>query len=268
MKLYMNKWFKVLTLVLMVFVFITLIGYISPNNLLFISSIFNLTDGQLNNFLVAIDIALSFGIAIYTIIEQKRVKKRCQYDFLIEKDNLKFDSYNRYPTDIEDAYRYDFCRKNGDGIKEPFYLVDIHLQKEEIASVGIPLNMQVNTGISGNIIEFRKLNISAYENEKEIKYKNSDKFLEIIAPVRDEKRFLIRLKLLCDYNLQEILQDSCIYISFLITLKDDRRRKYKNYIFLVIQNVRGEAKILESNSSHSWLLYIRELFKIRCLKNN
>lgn len=262
----MNKWFKVLTFVLMVFVAITLIAYVSPNNLLFLSSVFNLTDDQLSNILAAIDIALSFGIAIYTIIEQKRVEKRCQYDFLIEKDNLSFDSYNRYSTDIENAYRYDYCRKNEDGIKEPFYLVDIHLQKEEIASVGIPLNMQVITGLAGNIIEFRKLNISASKNGKGIgiNYKNSDKFLEIVAPVRDEKRFLIRLKLLCDYKLQKTLQDSCIYISFLITLKDDRRRKYKKYIFLVIQNVRGETKILESDSSHSWLLYIRKLFKIKC----
>lgn len=261
----MNKIFKILTLILMVFVTVTLIVYISPDILIALSSILNLTDDQLSNLLAVIDTALSFSIAIYTIIDQKRVEKRCQYDFLIEKDSLSFHLYNRYPTEITNAYRYEYCRKKEDDVEEPFYLVDIYLQKEAVASVGIPLTMQVITGLLGNCIEFRNLNIYACKNGKSIgaKYKKTDKFLRIVDSVRDEKKFLVRLKLLCDYELQKVLQESCIYISFMITLKDDRGRKYKKYIFLMLQNVRGETRILESDSSHSWLLYIRKLVEIK-----
>lgn len=253
--------FNLLTLILLILVTFTFIVYISPDALSFLSGKLNMSDDQLSNFLAAMDVALSSCIAVYTIMDQKRVEKRCQYDFTIETDSLSFNHYKRYPTEIKNAYRYEYCRKKEDGIEEPFYLADIPLQEEAVASIDIPFTIQVLTGLFGNSIEFSRLNIYACKNGRSIgvNYKKTYKFLRIVEPIRDGKKFLVRLKLLCDYELQQALQDSRIYVNFKTTLQDDRGRKYKKYTFIMLQRINGETRILEVDSSHSWILHIRKL---------
>lgn len=259
----MNKWFKILTFILFIFA-ITTVSYITPGVLLSLSSVVNLTDNQLSNLLSLIDMTFSFIIAVYSLINQKRTEKRCQYEFLIEKNNLSLEAYVRFPTKIDNAFIYEYSRENED-IEKPFYGVEIPLQEEKIASVGIPISMQVITSISGNVLEFKQLSICAYKNGKNIvtKYRKKDKFLEINKTINNQKKFLIRIKLLCDNQLEKKLLDSCFYINFSIVFIDDKGRKYKRYIFITVQNVMGQSKILNSCSINSWLTYMRKLIEVK-----
>jgi len=62
--------------------------------------------------------------------------------------------------------------------------------------------------------------------------------------------------------MQNILSESRIYLSFKLTLTDDREKKYNKYIFLTVQNnAMGESNILSISSKNSWISYIGKMIK-------
>lgn len=62
--------------------------------------------------------------------------------------------------------------------------------------------------------------------------------------------------------MQNILLESRIYLSFKLTLTDDREKKYNKYIFLTVQNnAMGESNILSISSKNSWISYIGKMIK-------
>lgn len=257
----MHKGIKILRNILFVFVIITLVVHFYPSTLGFISNIAKLTDDQMSNILTTLDISISFIIALYSLVEQKVTERKCLYEFEIEKDNLSFEEYRRFPTELNHAYSY-YYRRNNEDIEKPYYGIEVELQEKSLCGVGIPLRMEVSTGLFGESIEISNLRITAKKNGKiEAKKSKLSQNLIIDMPIKDEKKFLIRIQLLCNHQLEKILLDSCIYLNFALTFKDDRGRKYRKYIFLKIQNTMGESKILSISSKHSWFLYIGKLIK-------
>jgi len=257
----MNKGIKILRNILFVFVTITLVTQLYPNALIFITNIAKLTDDQMSNILATLDISISFAIALYSLVEQKVTERKCLYEFEIERDNLSFEEYRRFPTELKNAYSYYYRRSNED-IEKPYYGIEVELQEKALCSVGIPLRMEVSTGLFGESIGISNLRIIVKKNGKiEAKKSKLSQNLIIDMPIKDEKKFLIRIQLLCNHQLEKILLDSCIYLNFELTFKDDRGRKYRKYIFLKIQNAMGESKILSISSKNNWFSYIGKLIK-------
>lgn len=256
----MHKGIKILRNILFLFIIITIAIHISPTILAFISNMVMLTDDQLSNALTALDIIFSSVIAIYSLVEQKIGEKRCLYEFAIEKDNLSLEAYRRFSTELNNAYSYDYRRKSED-IEKPFYGVEVELQDKAFCSVGIPLRMEVSTGLYGNSIVFSNLRVFAKKNGTVIAKKQMlSKFLIIDMPIKDEKKFLVRIQLLCNQQLEKALWDSRIYLSFALTFIDDRGRKYNKYLFLTVQNtIMGESSILSVSSRNNWFMYIVKL---------
>lgn len=88
------------------------------------------------------------------------------------------------------------------------------------------------------------------------------KGIKIEKPIEDGKEFLIRILLECNNQMQNILSESRIYLSFKLTLTDDREKKYNKYIFLTVQNnAMGESNILSISSKNSWISYIGKMIK-------
>ena len=220
-----------------------------------------MNDDQISNILTMLDIFISLGIALYSLVEQKLNEQKCLYEFTIEKDNLSLEGYRRFPTEVKDAYIYECCLENND-IEKPYYGIEVELQKLALCSVGIPLGMEISTELFGESIEFSNLRIVAKKNGKtKAKIKKSSRILVIDMPVKDQKKFLIRIQLLCNKRLEKDLLDSCIYLNFKAVLKDDRGRKYAKYIFVKIQNVQGESRILSVTSTNNWFSYMGKLAK-------
>lgn len=257
----MHKGIKVLRNILFLFIIITLVIRFYPSILTFISNIIKLTDDQMSNMLTTLDISISFIIALYSLVEQKFTERKCLYEFEIEKDNLSFEKYRRFPTEINHAYSYDYHRK-GEDIEKPYYGIEVELQEKALCSVGIPLRMEVSTGLFGESIGISNLIVIAKKNGKiEVKKIKLSKNLIIDMPIKDEKKFLIRIQLLCNHQLEKILLESCIYLNFTLTFKDERGRKYNKYVFLKIQNTMGESEILSISSRNNWFSYIVKLIK-------
>lgn len=258
----MHKWIKFLRGILFVFIVITLVIQFSPDILAFISNIAQLTEDQVSNILTAVDIFISLVIALESIIEQKIAERRCLYEFEIEKDYFSFEKYRRFPTELDNAYSYDYYRRNED-IEKPYYGIEIELEEKALCSVSVPLRIKVSTGLFGESLTFSNLNFVAKRNGK-IQAKKSKQFSNLIIkmPIKDEKEFLVRVQFLCNYQLEKELIDSCIYLNFKLTFNDDRGRRYKKYISLRIQNVMGESSILSISSKDNWFIYVGGLIKL------
>lgn len=240
----MHKSINTIHKIFLVLVIIMLIIRIYPNAVILVGGISKLSDGQINNIITALDVIMFFVVSIYSYMEQKKTEERCVYEFQIEKDNLNFEKYRRYDTDSQYAYMYT-CHRDNNDIQEPYYGVDVKLERNAICSVGIPLRMSVLTNLDGNSIEISKLNVVAKRNGKVVAEKKlSNQILKIDMPIRESKIFLIRVKLLCNQKLEKILLDSRICLKFTILIKGERGRKNKKSISLNIQNIMGQSKIL------------------------
>lgn len=257
----MFKWNKILRNILFSLIIVTLIVHLFPNISVVISKTVKLTDEQLSNFLTLMDILLSTVIALYSLMDQKLMEKSCIYDFSIENDNLSLEAYRRFPSEIENSYSYVYRRENDD-IDSPYYGMEVRLERNALRSVGIPLCMKVSTGLNGESIEFSNLRVYIRKRKKVIKSKKLSQGIRIEKPIQNGKKFLIRIQLLCNQQLEKKILDSRIYLSFVLILHDDRGRTYKKYIFLVVQNIMGETKLLSITSRNNWISYIVKLLKL------
>lgn len=260
----MHKWVKILRDILILYIVFRIIFSFSPNTSITISKISNLSNEQISNVLTIFDIGISLIIALYSLVEQKLAERRCLYEFAIEKDNLSFNTYRRFSSELSTAFSYDYSRQSED-IQKPYYGIEIELENQAIKNVGIPLRMEVSTNLFGKSIVLSNLRIVAAKNGKLIVKKNSFfKNLEINMPIKDKKKFLVRLLLSCNADLEKELLDSRIYLNFTLTFYDDRGRSYKKYFLLTIQNSFGEPRILSVTSTHNWISYIGYLIKYNC----
>lgn len=257
----MPKWIRILRNILFLFIAFTLLSRLFPTMLDMVSNKIMLTDEQLSNLLMTVDIVLATAFAVYSLIEQKEAEKRCIYDFSIEKDNLSLEHYRRYPAGTgRSSYCYDYNRKKDD-IEVPYYGVEVKLEEKAICSVGIPLCMEVITGLDGESISFSHLRVNIKSQGKIEKKGRVVDGVKIEKPIRDNKKYLVRIQLLCSRQLEKILLNSGIYVSFTLTLNDDRGRKYKKYMFLKIQYTMGECRLLSVSSRNNWFSYIGKLIK-------
>lgn len=140
--------------------------------------------------------------------------------------------------------------------------MEVRLERNALRSVGIPLCMKVSTGLNGESIEFSNLRVYIRKRKKVIKSKKLSQGIRIEKPIQSGKKFLIRIQLLCNQQLEKKILDSRIYLSFVLILHDDRGRTYKKYIFLVVQNIMGETKLLSITSRNNWISYIVKLLKL------
>lgn len=145
--------------------------------------------------------------------------------------------------------------------------MEVSLEDKPLCSVGIPLCMKVSTKLDGKNIVLSDLKIFVKKQGKTEKTGKLSKGVVIEKPIQNEKEFLIRILLLCNHQLEKVLLDSCIYLSFVLTLIDDRGRKYNKYLFLKVQNVMGESRILSISSKNNWFCYIGKLIKQYYLLN-
>lgn len=257
----MNKRIKILRNILFVFVIVALVIQFYPSVLMFTANIVKLTDDEMSNVLAAFDISGFFVIALYSIIEKKVAGRKCLYEFEIERDNLSLEEYKRFPRNLEHAYCYDYHRDNED-IEKPYYGLEVELRENALCSVGIPLRMKVSTELFGESITISNLKIVATKNGKiEVMKSKRSKNLIINMPIKHGKNFLIRVQLLCDHKLEKILLDSCINLSFKLTLKDDKGQEYRKYIFIKLQNTFGQSRILSISSKNNWFSCIGKLIE-------
>lgn len=257
----MSKWIKILRNILFLFIFITFAVHFFPNISAVISNMVSLTDEQLSNFLTSLDIFLSTALALYSLMDQKLAERRCVYDFSIENDNLSLEAYRRFPSEIKSSYSYVYKRKNDD-IEIPYYGMEIRLEKNALCSVGIPLCMKISTGLNGESITFSNLRVYIRNQGKVLKSKKISQGAIIEKPIQDGKKFLVRIQLLCNHQLEKALLDSRIYLSFILTLNDDRGQKYRKYILLRVQNTMGETRILSISSRNNRFSYIGKLLQL------
>ena len=78
---FMNKWMKILRNVLLILVVITCVVQFYPKDLKFITDITKMNDDQISNILTMLDIFISLGIALYSLVEQKLNEQKCLYEF-------------------------------------------------------------------------------------------------------------------------------------------------------------------------------------------
>lgn len=122
--------------------------------------------------------------------------------------------------------------------------------------------MKVSTKLNGKSIDFLDVRIYAVRQGKVETSERLGKGIKIEKPIEDGKEFLIRILLECNNQMQNILSESRIYLSFKLTLTDDREKKYNKYIFLTVQNnAMGESNILSISSKNSWISYIGKMIK-------
>lgn len=120
----------------------------------------------------------------------------------------------------------------------------------------------VSTKLNGKSIDFLDVRIYAVRQGKVETSERLGKGIKIEKPIEDGKEFLIRILLECNNQMQNILSESRIYLSFKLTLTDDREKKYNKYIFLTVQNnAMGESNILSISSKNSWISYIGKMIK-------
>lgn len=154
------------------------------------------------------------------------------------------------------------CERENDNIDRPYYGMEVELEEDALGSVGIPLCMKVSTKLNGKSIDFLDVRIYAVRQGKVETSERLGKGIKIEKPIEDGKEFLIRILLECNNQMQNILSESRIYLSFKLTLTDDREKKYNKYIFLTVQNnAMGESNILSISSKNSWISYIGKMIK-------
>lgn len=247
--------------ILILLILIILITQVSPQSLVFISDKTKLTDVQIQYILGIIPILLEVFFEIPSLIEQKLAERKYLFDFVIMKDSLSLESYKRFPTELKDAYGYS-CNLYDENIEKPYYEIEVELEKNAVSSIDIPLLMEVSTELFGESIEFSNLIIIAGKNGKIVVNKNKPySNLLINKPIRNNKKFLIRILLLCNHELEQVLLDSCFYLSIKLIFTDDRGRKHKKYLIFKIQNTMGESNILGIITRNNWLLYRGEIIK-------
>lgn len=257
----MSRKSKTITFALITIIATTIIIIKNPHILIYISRITNLTDAQISNFLAVIDIILTIIFFIYSNINQKKEGQACQYEFSIDKDGLSFDDYTRFPRS-NDVYDYVYNRE--DDISRPYHALDVHFGDKEIAGVGIPLVIKVNTNLSGGKLVLS--NLQAYIKNCTYSAKNILPIPKLVieSPINNGKKFLIRIKLLCDHQLEQEFLDSSVYLVFKIILTDNKKTKHKQYCFLNVQNIKlGESHILSSTIEYNWISYIITLLKLK-----
>lgn len=258
----MSKLMKTMRNILFVFIVVTILIHFSPTISKTIAEKVSLTNEELGNLLTSLDIFFSTVIAVYSLVDQKIAERRCIYDFSIEKDNLSLEAYRRFPSETENAYSYEYQRKSND-IEKPYYGMEVILEDKPICSVGIPLCMEVSTGLDGESITFSNLIVYTRKKGEIRKSKKLSQGTVIEKPIQAGNKFLIRIQLLCNHELEKLLLNSCVYLNFILILKDDRGRTYKKYIFLKVQNTMGESRILSISSRNNWITYIEKMLKLQ-----
>lgn len=209
----------------------------------------------------ALNKAVSFLIVLYSLMEQKLAEKRCVYNFTVVENSLSLEKYRRYSTERKSTFAY-VCERENDNIDRPYYGMEVELEEDALGSVGIPLCMKVSTKLNGKSIDFLDVRIYAVRQGKVETSERLGKGIKIEKPIEDGKEFLIRILLECNNQMQNILSESRIYLSFKLTLTDDREKKYNKYIFLTVQNnAMGESNILSISSKNSWISYIGKMIK-------
>lgn len=174
---------------------------------------------------------------------------------------LSLQKYRRYSTERKSTFAY-VCERENDNIDKPYYGMEVELEEGALGSVGIPLCMKVSTKLNGKSIDFLDVRIYAVRQGKIETSERLKKGIKIEKPIEDGKEFLIRILLECNNQMQNILLESRIYLSFKLTLTDDREKKYNKYIFLTVQNnAMGESNILSISSKNSWISYIGKMIK-------
>ena len=256
----MGKLRKIFLIMLLIILIITGLVYFFPETSKILGGLTKMTDDQLSNCLTFVDILISTILSIGVWIDQKKAEKRCTYDFGIEQNNLSFHNYIRVPDETNCTFKYVYERKAEDDMDTPYYGMDIEMAENALCSVGIPLWMTVSTELHGNRIKFSKLKIFI-KNDSLLKYKIKRGTI-IEKPIENGKKFLIRIRLLCDHNLEKELLNSRIYICSTIELEDDKKQKYKKYIILEIQNILGNSQILSIYSRNSIFTYRRKIHKL------
>ncbi len=257
----MSRKSKTITFALIIIIATTIIVIKNTHILIYISRVTNLTDAQIGNLLTAMDIILAIIFFIYSNINQKKEGQACQYEFSIDKNGLSFDDYTLFPRS-NDVYDYVYNRE--DDVIRPYHALDVHFVDKENAGVGIPLIIKVNTNLSGERLLLS--NLQAYIKNCTYSTKNILPFprLVIESPINNEKKFLIRIKLLCDHKLEQELLDSSVFLVFKIILTDNKKTKHKQYCFLKVQNIKlGESHLLSSTIEYSWISYIMKLLKLK-----
>lgn len=254
----MSTWIKVLRNTLFLLILITFSVHFSPIILTKISDKISITDEQIGDFLSTLEILLSTMLAISSFVDQKVVERRCVYNFSIEKNSLSLQEYIRFSTNIDNTFVC-FYKKDNDEIQTPYYGMLVEFEKNASCSVGIPLCMEVSTTLDGEKITFSHVRVCARNQGQILKGKKLSQGSIIEMPIQDGRKYIIRLLLMCNHEIERKLLDSCIYLTFVLVLNDSRGRKIKKYIFIEVQNRLGENRIVSISSKDNWFAYMRKL---------
>lgn len=226
----MPKSIRTIRNILVIFIFVTLVVQFFPYISSGIADKIKVTDAQLSNFLTSLDITLSTLLVLYSLMEQKLAEKRCVYNFTVVENSLSLEKYRRYSTERKSTFAY-VCERENDNIDRPYYGMEVELEEDALGSVGIPLCMKVSTKLNGKSIDFLDVRIYAVRQGKVETSERLGKGIKIEKPIEDGKEFLIRILLECNNQMQNILSESRIYLSFKLTLTDDREKNIISIFF-------------------------------------
>lgn len=234
--------------VFIVCILFTLIYFKHPAALAVLKERLEFTDSQMTNVIMILDVLLGVIFNIYLLNESKKEKNRCSFSFFIEEDVLSIENYIGFPTEIHNAYIYS-CRGSGGTTETDCVSVIIPFKEDGIYSIGIPITVKVSTALVGVCMVFSGLGIcvsndAAAREGSSFKYKKHGIFAKILRPVTEKQTYLLRLKLLCDYDMERRLQNSRISLSFRISLFDDKRKSHCCKFYIKIQNVDGKSNLL------------------------
>lgn len=226
----------------------TLIYLKNPAALAVLKERLEFSDSQMTNVIMTLDVLLGSIFNIYLFHENKTAKNRCSYSFSIEEGVLSIENYVGFPTDVQNAYIYS-CRSQGGTAETDSISVIIPLIEDGIYSMGIPLTVKVSTGLAGECMVFSGIGICVSNDASSgegprFKYSKRGTFAKFLLPLTEERGYRLRLKLLCDYDMERRLQNSRISLKFRISLFDDKGERHRRKFYIKIQNVDGKSNIL------------------------
>lgn len=246
----MRKIIHFTKIILIFFGILFLFNIFSPGGISGVISACQFETAEWSVILAGIDIFVALLLAGLTHWDQNEEKKKCQYKFEIASESLCFDRYYALDNINTDSYTY-VCNSTNQGIEAPYHAVNVALTKKYCASINVPFILTVQKCPDGEKIELADVFVSVEKNGKQIRQEGTtDIHCTIGTNVANGMKYLFRISLLCNFEMEKHLLNSRYIISMRLNFHDCRNKKLAKFVAVEIQSVNGE-KIIKQVVSHN-----------------
>lgn len=246
----MRKIIQFTKIILISFGILFLFNIFYPGGISGVISVCQFDTAEWSVILAGIDILVALLLAYLTYWDQNEEKKKCQYKFEIAPESLCFDGYYALDNINIDSYTYVYNSTN-QGIEAPYYAVNVALTKKHCASINVPFILTVQKCPDGEKIELTDVFVSVEKNGKQICQEGTTNIhCTIGSNVTNGMKYLLRVSLLCNFEMEQRLLNSRYFISMRLNFCDCRKKKIIKFVTVEIQNVNGK-KIIKRVVSHN-----------------